>query len=409
MDRGRASGQIAHRLTGPSPRILFVHGSDEMYGSDLILLTIVRHLVTEGWNVRVALPTDIRYDGELSRELKSLDVPVHRMKLTVLRRKYFSMSGALKLAATQLASTATLIQIIRKERIDLVHTHTISVLSGAAAARITGKPHIWHISEIVTRPRRLTKWLTRLVPPFSTRIVAISDAVRAFIADGREIVRTRVEVIPNAMDPARFGNGGARARIRRELGLGDGIVIGMIGRVGLWKGQEVLIDAARIVVKSHPDVRFLLVGGVHDNQQKHFDALRSQIAQNQLGDSILVSDFRSDVPEVLDAIDIFVQPSVQPEPFGMTILEAMSARLPVIASNHGGPPEIVVEGKTGFLTPPRDAPALAQRINDLIEAPELRHAMGAAGRSRVETEYSLPRFHAAYRRLYLGAMGSGQS
>jgi glycosyltransferase involved in cell wall biosynthesis len=183
----------------------------------------------------------------------------------------------------------------------------------------------------------------------------------------------------------------------------------MVGRVGLWKGQEVLIDAARIVVKSHPGVRFLLVGGVHDNQQQHFAALRSQVARNQLGNSVVVSDFRPDVAEVLDAIDIFVQPSVQPEPFGLTVLEAMSARMPVIASNHGGPTEIVIEGETGFLTPARDAPALAGRINNLIEDPQRRRTMGLAGRDRVEAEYSLPGFHAAYRRLYLDAAAAGRA
>ena len=409
MDRGRASGTIADASRGQPPRILFVHGSDEMYGSDLILLTIVRGLKSEGWNVRVVLPTDIAYRGELSAQLESLGIPVDRMQLAVLRRKYLTIGGTLKLMANYLISTAKLMRIIRTEEVDLVHSHTISVLSGAAAARLTGRPHIWHISEIVTRPRLLAKALTRFVPPLSTRIVAISSAVQDFVADGRESVRKRIVVIPNGMDPTRFGIGGGRARVRQELGLGDGLVVGMVGRVGLWKGQEVLVDAATIVVKSHPGVRFLLVGGVHDDQQQHFAALRSQVSKNQLGNSVVVSDFRPDVAEVMDAIDIFVQPSVQPEPFGMTVLEAMSARLPVIASNHGGSTEIIIEGETGFLTPARDAPALAGRINELIEAPDRRRTMGQAGRHRVEAEYSLPGFHAAYRKLYLEAATAGQS
>jgi glycosyltransferase involved in cell wall biosynthesis len=372
-----------------------------MYGSDLILLTIVRGLASEGWNVRVVLPTDIEYRGELSVALESLGVPVDHIKLAVLRRKYFAIGGALRLMVNLFASTRQLVRIIRTERIDLVHTHTINVLSGAAAARRTRKPHVWHISEIVTHPRRLAKSLTRLVPPLSTRIVAISGPVRDFVADARESVKQRIDVIPNAMDPAPFGSRGQRTRVRTELGLGDGIVVGMVGRVGLWKGQEVLIDAARVVVDSHPDVRFLLVGGVHDNQQEHFASLRSQIKQNGLADSVVVSHFRRDIADILDAIDIFVQPSVQPEPFGMTVLEAMSARLPVIASNEGGPTEIVIEGVTGFLIPPRDSRALAERINKLIALPDLRREMGREGRLRVETEYSLPKFHAAYRNLYL--------
>lgn len=401
MDRGRASGNITGASLGKPPRILFVHGSDEMYGSDLILLTIVRGLTREGWSVRVVLPTDIVYRAELSAELETLGVPVDRVKLAVLRRKYFTIGGALRLIVNFIASTLQLVRIIRREKIDLVHTHTIAVLSGAAAARLTRKPHVWHISEIITRPRLVAKSLTRVVPPLSTKIVAISGAVRDFVADGRESVRRRVTVIPNAIDPLPFGSGAQRARLRAELGLGDGIVVGMVGRVGLWKGQEVLVDAARLVVDSHPAVRFLLVGGVHDNQQQHFAALRSQIADRQLGNSIIVSDFRRDIADVLDAIDIFVQPSVQPEPFGMTILEAMSARLPVIAASHGGPTEIVIDGVTGFLTPPRDALALADRIKKLIASPDLRRGMGREGRRRVEDEYSLPRFYAAYRNLYL--------
>jgi glycosyltransferase involved in cell wall biosynthesis len=374
-----------------------------MYGSDLILLTIVRGLVGEGWRVRVVLPTDIAYGGELSAELESLGVPVDRLKLAVLRRKYLGFGGALRLTVNLLASTRQLVRIIRRERIDVVHTHTISVLSGAAAARLTGRPHVWHVSEIVTHPRLLAKSLTRLVPLLSTRIVAISSAVRDFVANGRESVRRRIDVIQNAIAPAPFGTGSQRARLRAELHLGDGLVVGMVGRVGMWKGQEIFIDAAKIVADSHSGVRFLLVGGVHDNQQRHFTALHSQIERNGLAEFVVVSDFRSDVPGVLDTLDIFVQPSVQPEPFGMTVLEAMSARLPVIASNHGGPTEIVVDGVTGFLTPARDARALANRINQLIDSPHLRREMGSAGRRRAEEEYSLPRFHAAYRKLYLEA------
>jgi glycosyltransferase involved in cell wall biosynthesis len=409
VDRGRASGSISNASKGKAPRILFVHGSDEMYGSDLILLTIVRELTSEGWNVRVVLPNDIDYRGELTAALTALGVPVDHMKLAVLRRKYFSIAGALRLVATLLTSTLELARMIRREKIDVVHTHTISVLSGAAAARLTRKPHVWHVSEIVTRPRLLGKALTRLVPPLSTRIVAISSAVRDFVADGRQAVRGRIDLIPNAIDPSPFGSGTQRTLLRSELGLGDRIVIGMVGRVGLWKGQEVLIDAGRIVVDTHRDVRFLLVGGVHDNQQRHFTTLRSQIETSGLTNHVVVSDFRRDIADVLDAIDIFVQPSVQPEPFGMTVLEAMSARLPVIASNHGGPAEIVIDGLTGFLTPPGDARALAERINELIDSPDLRREMGREGRRRVETEYALPQFHAAYRDLYVGALGPAGS
>jgi glycosyltransferase involved in cell wall biosynthesis len=409
VGREQASRTIGDTSQNKPPRILFVHGSDEMYGSDLILLTIVRGLTREGWKVRVVLPTDIAYHGELSSELEALGVPVDRMNLAVVRRKYFSLGGALGLLRNHLASTARLVRIIRSEQIDLVHTHTISVLSGATAARLAGKPHVWHVSEIVTRPQMLAKWLTRRVTRGSTRIVAISGAVRDFIAKGRESVRKRIDVIPNAMDPTPFGGRAQRKRVRTELALGDGIVVGMLGRVGSWKGQEVLIDAARIVVDSHPSVRFLLVGGVHDDQQHHFAALHASIKQNQLAESIVVSDFRRDVADVLDAMDIFVQPSVQPEPFGMTVLEAMSARLPVIASGHGGPTEIVVDGETGYLTPARDAHALAERINELIAAPDRRRVMGNAGRRRVESEYSLPGFHAAYRKLYLDTAAAGRS
>jgi len=331
VDPGRASGKIPAISESLPPRVLFVHGSDEMYGSDLILLTIVRGLTDAGWKVRVVLPTDIDYRGELSSQLESIGVPVDRMNLAVLRRKYFSPGGALRLLATHFASTARLVRIIRSERIDVVHTHTINVLSGVAAARLTGKPHVWHISEIVTRPKLLIRWLTRRVSRGSTRIVAISRAVRDFVADGRESIRHSIDVIPNGMDPTPFGGRTQRSRVRAELGLGDGIVVGMVVRVGSWKGQEVLIDAAKIVVASNPGVRFLLVGGVHDNQHQHFAALHARIEGSGLRDSVVVSDFRRDVADVLDAMDIFVLPSVQPEPFGMTVLEAMSARLPVIA------------------------------------------------------------------------------
>lgn len=379
-----------------------MHAADEMYGADLILLTIVRELPAERFAAHVVVPTDVRSERQLSRALRAIGVPVRAMRLAVLRRKYLTPRGLVSFAAHLLVSVVALVRMIRRERIDVVHTHTAAVLPGAIAARLTGTPHVWHVSEIVLRPRAVARALAWLVPRLAHSVVAVSNAVRDHLVAHDPANAAKCQVVHNGIDLSAFDAATGGAAVRAELGAGDRPLVGMVGRAGTWKGQELLISAAVHVARAHPDALFLLVGGVYDGQVHHLERLRRLASDAGLAQRVVVWDYRADVAGVLAALDVFVQPSTAPDPFPTTVLEAMASAKPVVATDHGGPSEMVVDGVTGFLVPPGDAVVMAERIAALLADAGLREVMGTAGRRRVEREFSLSAFAHAYTRIYDG-------
>ncbi len=388
---------------GAPIRVLFVHAADELYGSDVILLAIVRGLDPRRAVATVVLPNDLPYEGRLTSALRDAGVPVRSMRLGVLRRRYYTPFGMLRFASALAISTLRLARLIRRQRVDVVHSHTAAVFSGALAARLAGRPHVWHVSEIVERPRVVNRALARVVPALADRVVAVSTAVVAAMRSGRPRDDARWSVIHNGIDAERFVAGdraAARAALRREAGIpADAVVVGMIGRVGTWKGQELLLDAFVQVARADAGARLLLVGGGVGGDGA-MDVLRARVAELGVAERTVVWGFRGDVPALLAAMDVFVQPSLNPDPFPTTVLEAMSAGLPVVATAHGGPAEMLVEGESGFLTAPGDATEMADRILELVRDSRLRSAMGAAGATRVRAEYGIAGFAARYEAIY---------
>jgi glycosyltransferase involved in cell wall biosynthesis len=208
-------------------------------------------------------------------------------------------------------------------------------------------------------------------------------------------------VIFNALDTAPFGAIDSRAA-REHLGLPDGSVVGMIGRVGTMKGQEILLAAAPAILKHHPNTTFMLVGGVLNNRFQDIDKLKDLAEMLGVASHVRLFGFDENVARVIAAMDIVVQPSTRPESFGMTVLEAMASRKPVVAAAHGGVLETVRDGVTGVLFPPSDSEALATVINDLLSDGELRARMGEAGRALVDEKFSLEPFREGYLRIYRG-------
>jgi glycosyltransferase involved in cell wall biosynthesis len=189
--------------------------------------------------------------------------------------------------------------------------------------------------------------------------------------------------------------------MRNELGLAEDIpVVGMIGRISPWKGQEVFIRAAAILRSEGVACQFVAIGGVFDNERNHLDRLNETIRSLDLDNLVKIESFRKDARELIAAFDVFVLPSILPEPFGLVVAEAMAAGKPVIATAHGGPTEMVVEGETGFLIPPNDPPALASAIKNLLAHPEEAVKLGKAGRRRFLDHFEMREYVQRIEKLY---------
>jgi glycosyltransferase involved in cell wall biosynthesis len=301
-------------------------------------------------------------------------------------------------------------RLLRAQPFDVVCTScSLAGFVGRVAAALARVPARIHILQVyASRPhqpaprRAFYRWIERRLDPLTTRSVAVSEAGKRYGVDTGIMSAERVEVIFNAAElpPPRPG---ARADLRRELGLEpEAEVIGTLGRLEPQKGVEHLLRAMVRVLDARPAARLVVVGDGPLRAELEALAARLGIAR-----AVRFAGWRTDVPEVLSALDLFCLASLW-ESFGIVLAEAMLASLPIVATRVDGIPEVVCHGETGFLVAPGSDAELAERILALLSDAPLRRALGEAGRVRALERFSVRRMVAEYERFFRRvAAGSG--
>ncbi len=387
-------------MSAPKP-ILFVHSSNELYGSDVSLLELVRRLDRGRYAPLVVLPNDLPYEGQLGAALTGIGVDNRTVNMAILRRRYTTPQGLALLFARLWVGTYHLVRLARRHHIRLVHSNSSAVLCGAFASAITRIPHIWYVREIVQAPPLVRRTLAHLIAWRSDRVVVNSHAVGAHLIQDAPGVKDRLVVIPPPVDMARFNPKNDGRAVRREWGVADDeVLFGVVGRIHWWKGQDVFLQAAALVAQRLPNARFVIVGDVVPGEEELRHRLQEMARRLGLEGKVVWAGYRKDAPQVMAALDVLVLASTSPEPFGRVIIEAMATAKPVIATAHGGPLEIVRDGETGFLVTPRDPQHMAEAMIRLGEDPELRRRMGEAGLERIYGVYTLEKHIVAFEQLY---------
>ncbi len=167
--------------------------------------------------------------------------------------------------------------------------------------------------------------------------------------------------------------------------------IGLIGRISPWKGQHIFLQAAARVYQKFPEARFFIVGSALFGEAEYDRKVRSLTESLGISDLVTFTGFRKDVQNMIADMDLIVHASTTGEPFGQVIIEGMAAGKPVIATDGGGVPEIVEDGKTGILVPMGDVQAMADAIGRMLADPALAADMGARGRERVRDYFTIER------------------
>lgn len=241
----------------------------------------------------------------------------------------------------------------------------------------------------------LTVQYSRYSASQSDVLLAASHYNARLWADYMQISPDRFTVIHNGID-LQSNPVDARRSVRSELNIPqESMVIGMTGRMNAEKGPTYFADAAIELCQQHADLVVLFTG-----QGSELPAIQDKVKSAGLESRFRFLGFRKDAVRVTAAYDIAVVPSVFPEPFGMVVIEAMAAGIPVVASRVGGIPEIIEQDVSGILVPPQDAPALAKTIGALVQSPERRREMGASGRKRVEAYFTHDRMIRDYTQMY---------
>lgn len=359
-------------------RVVFCHyAADFGGGSDRSLFDIATHLPGDRFSVAMILKTgDPLADEYRQRGIDVVELPLQSPRGNLRRYALGFLPSLLRVRAA-----------IRRLGADVVHVNTLYNIVGAVAARLAGRPLVWHVREILPESKavQLFLWLQRLL---AARAVAISNAVAATMRVGPG----RLRVIYNGIDLSEYADLPNPAEARRALGIErHQPVVSTIGRIEPWKGQRVLVDAAPRIINTHPSARILVVGAPALKKPDYYANLLARCKETGIEDFITFTGPRCDIPAVLAASDVLVLPTVTPEPFGRTVVEAMAARCPVVATAAGGPLETVVDGETGLLVPPDDPEALAEAVLALLDNPARARSMGEKGRQRAFEQFSLDR------------------
>lgn len=360
-------------------RILFVSHSGAVSGAEAVLLDLARPMI--------GASAFIFENGPLADRMKAAGIPVTVSRfadgISVVRRDA-AIWKALPLAGRLLRICAEITRAARRHRLIYANSQKAFALS-APAAVIARRPLIWHLHDIPDPKHFGRAQLVLqifLANRFASRVIVPSEAVRqAFVAAGGD--PGRVRVVPNGVT---WGRVDARPKhdLRLSLGLPEGPLVGVFSRLAAWKGQHVVIEA----LSRLPDVRCAIIGSALFGETAYAEELKALTERLGLGERIVFLGQRSDVPDLMRAVDIVVHPSVLPEPFGLTVVEGMLAERPVVASAAGAIPEILEGGKAGWLVPPADPEAMALAIREILSEPAAVARKTAYARQRAERFYS---------------------
>ncbi len=299
-----------------------------------------------------------------------------------------------------------LLATVRRDRIGLLHLHGYGATDvGRVVARVAGIPSIVHEHFIDQRSPLPERAADLALRPLTTWAIAVSGAVRDFMVRRRAIPPDRLEVVPNgaaleamALVPPR-GSPGAYA-LRAQLGIPAGhAVVAIVGRLNPIKGHTFFLRAAKRVLREAPGVTFLVVG------DGELDAeLRAEAGGLELGERMIFTGYREDVPALLQATDILAITSLS-EGSPLNLFEAMAAGCSVVATRVGGIPELLEHERTGLVVRPADPEAIADGLLRLVRDPVLRERLGEAARTEAACRFDVRHTVRAFERRYAALVG----
>lgn len=351
--------------------VLFVHSSSELYGSDRSLLNIVKHINKNEFAVFVILPCQ----GPLVEEMKKIEnVTVEIYEVAVLRRKNLSLKGGMQYIKDLIESTEFIKEYIRRNHIDIVDTNTSVVFPGAIAAKHCGIKSVWHIREIIKSDLE-NNVISLIMNRYADIVVANSKST----GNALKVNKKKIRVVYNAVE--------RNAVISKKKH--ENLVVGMAGRINRWKGQKLFVDMAEIVHKRFADVVFVMAGEAYAGEEYLKEELQQYIHEKKLDRNVLLLGQVDDMIAFYEGLDLFVLPSIQPEPFGLVVIEAMEYELPVVATNHGGPVEIITDGEDGYLVDYIAPNQMAEKVEVLLSDESLRKKMGLHGAEKQKNRFSV--------------------
>ena len=385
-----STGRIKDRkdiAKGSSPmkskiNVLFISHSSLIRGAEKSLLLLLQYIDRDLIEPFFLMPKP----GPIAQEVIKLGIKTYVIKygrwiggfLPFLNFLFFSPS-----------SLVAIYKIVRKEKIDIIYTNTMVILHGGIVSRLAKIPHIWHIRELLNNNPNLTALFgntnaIRIVSRLSDRIIAISRAVsEPFHRHTKRIIT----VIPNCTEFV-YGNTLPPQKpytyiMFQEL-KNTHIIIGVVGELIKRKAQDDAIRSCYLIKKRVKNIKLVLIGKESKAYGKYLRKLTNDLSLN---DDVIFVGFSKDVRSFMSTFDLTLMPSWE-EPFGRVTIESMAMGIPVIGTNSGGTAEIIEDGETGYLVPPKAPQTMAERAISLLTNSTLRSKMGKKCKEIAYRRYS---------------------
>lgn len=357
--------------------VLHLCESSDTGGAESILISLVEGLDKDRYRSVVCLLSDGWLKVELEkRRIETVVIPQpHSFDVLWLFRAY---------------------RLLKDRGIHVMHSHEFATnVYASVLSSLTGVPVV---ATAHGKNYYGDKWRRRAAYRFVARqstMVAVSADLKRFLMERIGIPASDIRVVHNGIDLSRYVVREGNNDVKAELGISAGQrVIGTVGNLFAVKGQTYLLKACKTVAGEFPTFVLLIAG-----EGDQLDLLREEASVLGISGNVKFLGFRDDVPSLLQAMDVFVLPSLS-EGLPLSVLEALALEKPIVATNVGGVPEIMEDGVTGYLVPPRNPDVLSEKIRLVLRNPDMAAELGRAGRKRVEKAFSLKQMIQEYQLLY---------
>ena len=392
--------------------VVFVESAGAMGGVQFSTLYLVQRLNRAHWNPIVISPEV----GDLTRACADAKVSTQVLEQTSLWSTSMRVGRRLRLPNPVAwlrngYSLGTAVRGLRRLLIqaapDLVVTKGLSAhFLGGLTARRLGIPCVWHVQDFISERNlgiyrfafgRAAGWLP-------TQIIVDGSSIGEQLPD---FLQPRITVIHNGVDTNVFRPGVDGRGLRRELGIGnDRVVVGHVGRMTPWKGQDYLIQAFARIANENPKATLLLVGAPVFDSDAYQRRLLNMVARLGLTERVKFAGYRHDMPQVLAAMDVFAFTSVEKDTSPLALLSAMSSGLPIVAFDIAGVRELMASADQFRLAPVEDVLSLGSALSAVLSDESLRQRLGALARRQATAEFNLAKYTARIEEVFCAALQS---
>lgn len=382
-------------------RVLYLENAIGYGGSAICLKLIAAHLDKRKYYPIIVTSRNDEGHKDFKNVAEWLHVPDRFIEREIIKKKiediFFRLNISQRRSIELTASIVDysinflpylfkLIVLVKRKRVDLIHLNNEALcnMGGVVVAKLLKIPCISHVRG-PTWDSRTSKWLYRNVDYFIT----VSDWIKGEVLK-LNVPEDRIITVWDGRDLEEFNIQTDGARLRKELGLRPNqLSVGMVGVLNPWKGHKVFIEASEKFLDQFPDCKIFIIGSAPQKYMHYEAELKSIVYERKLGKNIIFTGHRKDVAQIMGILDIIVHASIEPDPYPNVVVEAMLAGKPIIASNMGGPVEMIENYKTGILILPKDPTILAEKICELLRNPKMRIALGKEARKVAVERYSI--------------------